>query len=118
MQLAEKETGIPAVFVLGFPLVGAAVLHRSARARLGRQIVSICCSRESRSQPVVKDCTVAKTLRRLCADVALILRISRVICDVRSRNAASWRLRDRAGAADGSGPEPSERTTGDALSAR
>jgi len=44
-----------------------------------RQIVSNCCSREWRLQPAGKGFTVARTLNGRCKDLALILRISRIV---------------------------------------
>jgi hypothetical protein len=76
-KLAEKDAGIAAVFVLGFPL-SARPFSTAPRGTTGQQVVSIYCFMEWKLRPAVKGFTVATTLNRPCADAALILRISRI----------------------------------------
>ena len=77
-ETARAETGIPAVFVLGFPLA-ARPFYTAPGDRGAPPAASISYSRVSRSQPVDSDCIAGKTWRRLSGQGRLTPRASRAI---------------------------------------
>jgi nondiscriminating aspartyl-tRNA synthetase len=117
-QLAEKDSGVPAVFVLGFPLSGRP-FYTAPRGTAGAansfDLLFHGVEITTGGQRLHRREDLEQALRGRGIDPTNFESPSK---NVRSRNAASRRLRDRAGAADCPDPEPSKRAAGDALSAR